>query len=77
MKGPFVIGSDIGGTFTDCVVLGADGDAHKRRVREIIHKLYPDIPVILSGELIPVHGEYERWSTTALNAYLHPSAAAV
>ena len=47
-------------------------DAHERRTRDIIREHYPDLPVTLSSELIPVHGEYERWSTTAMNAYLRP-----
>lgn len=46
--------------------------AHEERVRAIARESYPDVPVTLSSELIPILGEYERWSTTALNAFLRP-----
>jgi N-methylhydantoinase A len=44
--------------------------AHERRVRAIIHEMYPNIVVSLSHELAPVIKEYERTATTAINAYL-------
>lgn len=42
---------------------------HERRVREIIEQVAPDIYVSLSSEIAPMPGEYERTSTTAINAY--------
>jgi N-methylhydantoinase A len=46
--------------------------AHERRVREIIKEMNPDIYVSLSSEIAPEFREYERTSTTVLNAYLQP-----
>ena len=43
--------------------------AHEFLVRDIIKKLYPGLHVSLSCEVAPVPGEYERTSTTAINAY--------
>lgn len=34
--------------------------------------MYPDIFVTISSDLIPIVGEYERTSTTAINAYIGP-----
>jgi len=33
---------------------------------------FPDIPVTLSSRLLPEYREYERTSTTVMNAYVHP-----
>jgi N-methylhydantoinase A len=49
----------------------ANGD-HERRVREIAERLAPELPVSLSSEVLPEIGEYERTSTTVINAYLQP-----
>jgi N-methylhydantoinase A len=43
--------------------------AHEHLLREIIRELYPRLHVSLSCEVAPTPGEYERTSTTAINAY--------
>jgi N-methylhydantoinase A len=43
--------------------------AHETLVRDIVHELYPGLHVSLSCEVAPVPGEYERTSTTVINAY--------
>lgn len=48
---------------------------HERRVRQLVNEEAPDLPVILSHEVAPVIGEYERMSTTVINAYLRASVA--
>ncbi len=42
---------------------------HERRVREIIARVAPQTFVSLSSDIAPVPGEYERTSTTVINAY--------
>lgn len=44
-------------------------DTHERTVREIVERVAPDAYVTLSSEIAPVPGEYERTSTTVINAY--------
>ncbi len=46
--------------------------SHEIRIREIINELYPEAYVSLSSEISPEFREYERTSTTVLNAYLQP-----
>src|SRR5690348_12959970 len=46
--------------------------AHERKVREIIAKEWPGIPVTLSHELNPIPREYRRTISTAINAALFP-----
>lgn len=48
---------------------------HERRAAELIREVAPGINVSLSSEILPQIREYERTSTTALNAYLAPVCA--
>jgi N-methylhydantoinase A len=45
---------------------------HEQRLAEIIKEMAPNIFVTTSSALIPILGEYERTSTTAINSYLGP-----
>ena len=42
---------------------------HERRAREIVRRVAPQAYVSLSSDIAPVPGEYERTSTTVINAY--------
>jgi N-methylhydantoinase A len=48
---------------------------HEQRVRAILTEALPDIPVSLSSEVSPEMREWERFSTTAANAYVQPLMA--
>ncbi|QOV40884.1 hydantoinase/oxoprolinase family protein [Streptomyces ferrugineus] len=45
---------------------------HEHRVRDLIARTHPDLPVTLSSAVAPVIGEYERAGTACLNAYVQP-----
>ncbi len=45
---------------------------HERRVGELLAAAVPDVPVSLSSDVVPEIREYERASTTTLNAYVQP-----
>lgn len=45
---------------------------HERAVRRVCEEVLPGVPVSLSSEVLPEFREYERASTTALNAYVQP-----
>ncbi len=49
--------------------------AHERRVRDILADALPGLPVSLSCEVSPEMREWERFSTTAANAYVQPLMA--
>lgn len=53
-------------------IFGFRNPAHERHVRELCEELYPGIPVSISSEIAPEFREYERTSTTVINAYLAP-----
>lgn len=63
-----------------CLLWAHQNPVHELRVREIIESAYPEsclgyMPVILSHEVQPKKGEYQRAMTAILNAYLHRSVA--
>ena len=47
-------------------------DSHERKVADAITKVLPACFVCSSGQVLPVLREYERFSTTVLNAYIGP-----
>jgi N-methylhydantoinase A len=62
-------------SFAVCLLHSYRNPAHERRVREIINDMAPGIPVTLSSDVLPEIKEYERTTTTAINAYAKPSTS--
>ena len=50
-------------------------DTHEKRAVEIIKEVMPDAFVCASSEVVNVIREYERFSSTAMNAYIGPKTA--
>jgi N-methylhydantoinase A len=50
-------------------------DMHERRAAAILAEALPDVPISLSCEVSPEMREWERFSTTAANAYVQPMMA--
>ena len=46
--------------------------AHEQAVREVLREADPDMHVTLSSDVLPEMREYERTSTTVINAYVMP-----
>ena len=46
--------------------------ANEGAARDILRRLLPDVPVTCSSDVLPVPGEFARFSATAANAYLIP-----
>jgi N-methylhydantoinase A len=55
-----------------CLIFSFRNPAHEQRVREICEEVFPAASVSLSSEIAPEFREYERTSTTVINAYLQP-----
>ncbi|MBI5439861.1 MAG: hydantoinase/oxoprolinase family protein [Deltaproteobacteria bacterium] len=49
--------------------------AHEQRVAELIAEEYPGVHVALSSTVLPVIGEFDRWSTTMFSAYVAPAVS--
>ncbi|WP_339947221.1 hydantoinase/oxoprolinase family protein [uncultured Albimonas sp.] len=50
-------------------------DAHEKRAREIVAEVMPDAYICASSDVVNVIREYERFSSTAMNAYIGPRTA--
>jgi N-methylhydantoinase A len=55
-----------------CFLHSYANPAHERRCAEIISRRMPNAVVTTSSEVLSEYREYERFSTTALNAYVAP-----
>ena len=49
--------------------------AHERLIKQVVRRLAPDLPLSLSSEVLPEIKEYERTSSTVINAYVMPIVA--
>ena len=58
-----------------CFLFSFLNPAHEQRVREIIQEEYPEAYISLSSEVLPQFREYERFTTTGLNAYIGPTTS--
>jgi N-methylhydantoinase A len=59
-----------------CLIFAFAHPEHERRVGEALREAMPEVHVSLSSEVLPEFREYERFSTTAADAYLGPKLAA-
>jgi N-methylhydantoinase A len=60
------------GSVAVCLLHSYLNSAHEKLVRDILAREMPDATISISCEVLPEFREYERSSTTALNAYLAP-----
>jgi N-methylhydantoinase A len=58
-----------------CLLHAYANPAHEAMIAEIAHRLAPDLPLSVSSEVQPEIKEYERTSTTVINAYVMPIVA--
>ncbi|MBY4598278.1 hydantoinase/oxoprolinase family protein [Ottowia caeni] len=60
-----------------CLMHSYRNPTHERRVRDILLGILPStVYISISSDILPEFREYERMSTTALNAYVGPRMAA-
>ena len=55
-----------------CLLHSYLNPAHEQRIGQIVKEEFPEAYLSLSSEIVPLYREYERFSTTALNAYVGP-----
>jgi N-methylhydantoinase A len=55
-----------------CYLFSFMNPAVEQRTAEIVREMLPDLPLSISSEILPVIREYERLSTTTVNAYVMP-----
>jgi len=55
-----------------CLLNAYANPAHERAIREIVSRRAPGLPCCISSDVLPEIKEYERTSTTVINAYVMP-----
>ena len=55
-----------------CLLHSYANPTHEKRIKEIFKERYPEAVVSASHEILPEFREYERMSTTVINAYVMP-----
>jgi N-methylhydantoinase A len=55
-----------------CLINSFVNPAHELMIKEVIEALAPGLPMSISYEVLPEIKEYERTSTTVINAYVKP-----
>lgn len=55
-----------------CLLFSFKNPIHEHRIREICQEVYPQASVTISSDIAPEFREFERTSTTVINAYLLP-----
>jgi N-methylhydantoinase A len=55
-----------------CLLHAYSNPTHERRLRDMVSARFPHIPVQLSSDILPEYREFERLSTTVINAYVLP-----
>ena len=58
-----------------CLLHSYSNPEHERAIGDLLSTEYPTLWVSLSHRVLPIIREYERTSTTVLNAYIQPSVA--
>jgi len=55
-----------------CYYFSFTNPKHEQRTAEILREMLPDMCLSISSEILPIIREYERLSTTTINAYIMP-----
>src|SRR5271167_626568 len=55
-----------------CLIHSYLDPAHEQLVRRVAERIAPDVTLCISSEVLPEIKEYERTSTTVINAYVRP-----
>jgi N-methylhydantoinase A len=55
-----------------CLLFAFGEPAHERRIAEALREAHPELHVSASHEVLPAFREFERCSTTVIDAYLSP-----
>src|SRR5947208_11634174 len=58
-----------------CLINSFTNPAHEQMIKEIVLRKAPRLPLSISFEVLPEIKEYERTSTTVINAYVMPIVA--
>ena len=59
-------------TIAVCLINSYTNGDHERAIKEVIERMAPDLLHCISADVLPEISEYQRTSTTVINAYVMP-----
>jgi N-methylhydantoinase A len=60
---------------TICLMNSYVNGVHEREVRDVAQKVFSDVPISISSDVVPEMQEYERTETTVVNSYVRPQVS--
>jgi N-methylhydantoinase A len=60
---------------TICLLNSYVNGTHEREAKAVAEKVFGDIPISISSDVVPEMQEYERTETTVLNSYVRPQVS--
>ena len=60
---------------TICLLNSYVNGAHEKEAKAVAEKVFGDIPISISSDVVPEMQEYERTETTVLNSYVRPQVS--
>jgi N-methylhydantoinase A len=55
-----------------CFLNSYANPAHEKQAESLLSREFPDLKISCSASVVPYIREYERWTTTTMNAYVQP-----
>ena len=55
-----------------CLLHSYANPVHEQQIKALLAETYPDVYVSVSAEVLPFMKEYDRWTTTTMNAFTQP-----
>ncbi len=60
---------------TICLMNSYVNGEHEEQVRDVVQKIFGDVPISISSTVVPEMQEYERAETTVVNSYVRPQVS--
>jgi N-methylhydantoinase A len=60
---------------TICLMNSYVNGDHEEQVRDVVQKIFGDVPISISSTVVPEMQEYERAETTVVNSYVRPQVS--
>ena len=60
---------------TICLLNSYVNGEHEEQVRDVVQKIFGDVPISISSAVVPEMQEYERAETTVVNSYVRPQVS--
>ena len=71
-KAKFLVEEEKCEVFVVCFLHSYANPIHERKTKEVLQKMYPDIPISISSEVLPKKREYKRLVVSGFDGYVKP-----